>query len=152
MLSSLDHKLFDGFGSDLIRNGACYFIACVAPIVLHQLPTDDAAPVIERWWEILNSTLGRAEEVIVQLAAKALALFLTSPVVDFPQEMLEKYLENTKVSKDKHLKRGFSIAIGYLPASILLPHLDVLSDALIEATMIHVSFSIGAHLLLTRSI
>ena len=119
---------------------------------MHQLPTDDAAPVIERWWEILNSTLGRAEEVIVQLAAKALALFLTSPVVDFPQEMLEKYLENTKVSKDKHLKRGFSIAIGYLPASILLPHLDVLSDALIEATMIHVSFSIDAHLLLTRSI
>lgn len=136
LLSSLDSKLFEGFGSDLIRNGACYFIACVAPIFLHMLPEIELNPVLDRWWNIINTTLSRSEEIIVDLAAKALYVFLDSPAVVFNNGMLEKYVENTRFVKDKHLKRGYAIALGSLPNKVLLPNLNAVTDALIDATML----------------
>ena len=122
----------------MIRNGACYFIACVAPIFLHMLPEIELNPVLDRWWNIINTTLSRSEEIIVDLAAKALSVFLDSPTVVFNNGMLEKYVENTRFVKDKHLKRGYAIALGSLPNKVLLPNLNAVTDALIDATMLQV--------------
>jgi hypothetical protein len=140
LLSTLDSRLFEGFGSDLVRNGACSFIACVAPILLHRLSKEDLNPIVERWWDILNSSLGRSEEIIVSLASHALEMFLSSSVVIFSQPIVDLYVENIGVCKDKHIKRGFSVALGSLPSKALLPNLDVIIDSLIDATMIHVGF------------
>lgn len=127
----------DSFGSDLIREGACKLIGCLAQTnVLSSLQELERSETIENFWTVINTTLSRPEEFLLPVASKALGHLLSCSSISLSDDMYHKYLSNLDVKKDKHTKRGFGMAFGYIPKHYLLQNIELITESLISAALV----------------
>lgn len=137
LLRSIDKSCFETFGSQIVRNGACRMISSLCQArILTRLGEKSIGRVAKEFWEILRTSLCRAEEPLHTLAATALQNFIFDSDI-FNENILETCLENIAVTKDKHSKRGFGMALGYLPVSILKFSADRIVQGLMKALLIN---------------
>jgi hypothetical protein len=133
-LELVDPKSLDSFGSDLIRDGICRFIANIAQTnILSSLSDETSLKSIKKYWQLINTSLARSEEFILPTASQAAGHLLQKTGDYFSQNCLNDYLANVDYMKDKYGRRGYSMALGYLSLPILINHGDSILDSLIPA-------------------
>lgn len=143
MITKLENDDLEGFGSDLIREGACSFIQSISESNVFQLiPEKERSIVIEKIWYIIDTTLSRSEELLLNSASGSLESYLVSSngCVCMSRERLATYLANIKFNKDAHFKRGFSLALASMTREFLAENLEEIIDGLVDATLIQVLF------------
>lgn len=99
---------FNSFGSDLFRSGMCRYITCISEI---GVPLSDAQRAT--WLSILDTSLERKEEPVQEEAALAFKAFTKSYPLDADQ--IRKYLACLHPSSEPFSRRGFNLAVGYIP-------------------------------------
>jgi hypothetical protein len=138
VLSKIDSTSLDSFGSEVIRLGACHYLHCVAQTdCLDSLDPKELENLQDSWWNMINQTLSRPEEVLLPVASKALESFLLNPLVVMSKTMMDFYLSSIQITKEKYAKRGFSMALGKVPFDTLCLFVDEMVTGLIDATTLH---------------
>ncbi|KXS12028.1 ARM repeat-containing protein [Gonapodya prolifera JEL478] len=109
---------YTSFGSELARIAACRLIECLAeaawPSKLEELPQ----PHLETWWDLVTSSLERKEPSVQERAVAAFRAL--SRRYGCPSRRVDKLMEGIQPISEKFARRGYALALGALPAVIVL--------------------------------
>jgi len=133
IIPSLDKaRLFRGRGGELLRKTSCLLVENIAQSNLGLNMKQQVSLV-----EFVNENLRQPFEGIQLAAAKALRCFLHSyfPVKVEPSQRLQgltslKYVEGLRTDQNAAATRGYALALGALPAKLILSPLTRFSEIL----------------------
>ena len=138
-LEMISQPFMDGFGSENLRAAACHFVYYLSTSEFISLCTYQA-DTVHNWCQVMESTLDRPEEHLqIQSASALRKLFL----VEFPfnfQSKLKEYVEKTTPANSKATRRGFTLALGSFPRSVLSQNMSIIFPALHAAATLEVLF------------
>ncbi|KAB0802179.1 hypothetical protein PPYR_04365 [Photinus pyralis] len=126
---------FRGLGGELMRHACCDFINKCS---LAHMPFHGHC-VIDEWLKLLNECLTYDVTNIRMGAVDALPAFLNEYYVAKSQQdqsvVIKNYIDSLS-SSVQVIRMGHALALGAMPSFILLPHLQIIVDALVTATHI----------------
>jgi hypothetical protein len=129
-------RLYRGKGGEHIRAAVCRLIECIATA---GVPL--TVPQQVRLLDSIDACIPHPNEDVQEQATLAVSRLLTcyfpvgptGPSDRLQKRVVEKYLNEIKTTSNPAVTRGFSMAIGRLPAKLLAPssrNLDLLLDCL----------------------
>jgi len=124
-------RLYRGRGGEIVRSAVSRFIECLS-IAKIPLTVKQQVSLLDS----LDSNLKHPSEEIQSSAAVALAKLMESsfpvgtngPSDRLQKRVIDKYIEIITKEDNAAATRGFTLALGYLPAKILAPNSDVLDS------------------------
>ncbi|GAB6032084.1 hypothetical protein CHUAL_010448 [Chamberlinius hualienensis] len=134
-----EKKLFRGFGSELIRTACCKLIEKLS---LSKLPFH-GDPIIEIWQNVIDDSLRVVDFQVLKVASATITPFCVEyyqstngiPHLQKQEWLINNYLHELQ-SPVETTRMGFTMALGALPAFIMVGKLEIIIPALIECTII----------------
>ena len=126
-------RLYRGKGGEQMRAAVCRLIACIS---MSHIPL--TVPQQVRLLDSIDTCIPHPTEMIQEQAGRALFALARSyfPVSEkgpsdrLQKRVVDKYTNEARTSINPAATRGYSLALGYLPAKLLAPSLDVLDISL----------------------
>ena len=117
-------RLYRGRGGEIMRIAVCRFVECFA---LARIPLDVKNQV--KMLDAVDASIPHPNEEIQLCACRALQQLLTSyfpvgekgPSSRLRNRVLEKFVKMIKTTKNPAAARGYTMALGHLPAKLLAP-------------------------------
>jgi hypothetical protein len=126
-------RLYRGRGGEIMRNAACRMVECISHA---GVPLSVKQQV--RLLDSVDACLVHPTEGIQTSAARALNVLLENyfpvgcngPSVRLQTRVMGKYISKVQTEDNPAATRGFSLALGHLPAKLLAPSCEVLDSVL----------------------
>jgi tubulin-specific chaperone D len=120
-------RLYRGRGGELVRGGVCHLVECLAKACVPLSVKDQV-----RLLDAIDANIPHPSEAIQETACRSIGSLLATyfpvgpngPSPRLQSRVVDKFVTMASTSDNPAVTRGYSLALGYLPAKLLAPSRD----------------------------